>query len=31
MLDKLQKTDFVDALKPGKVYFRTEDAVKALG
>ncbi|MBZ4201945.1 MAG: sulfate permease [Methylovulum sp.] len=31
VLDKLQKTDFVEALKPGKVYFRTEDAVKALG
>jgi len=29
--DKLEKTDFLDQLKPGKVFFRTEDAVKALG
>jgi SulP family sulfate permease len=31
VLDKLQKTDFVEQLKPGKVFFRTEDAVKELG
>lgn len=31
VLDKLQKTDFIEQLKPGKVFFRTEDAVKALG
>ncbi|TAL45053.1 MAG: STAS domain-containing protein, partial [Methylovulum sp.] len=31
VLDKLQKTDFLEQLKPGKVFFRTEDAVKALG
>ena len=31
VLDKLEKTDFLEQLKPGKVFFRTEDAVKALG
>ncbi|WP_239649955.1 STAS domain-containing protein [Methylocucumis oryzae] len=31
VLDKLSKTDFVEQLKPGKVYFRTEEAVRALG
>lgn len=31
LLDKLEKTDFIDQLKPGKLFFRTEDAVKALG
>jgi len=31
VLDKLQKTDFVEQLKPGKIFFRTEDAAKALG
>jgi len=31
VLDKLQKTDFIEQLKPGKVFFRTEDAVKELG
>ncbi|MDO9107255.1 MAG: sulfate permease [Methylovulum sp.] len=31
VLDKLQKTDFIEQLKPGKVFFRTEDAVKSLG
>jgi SulP family sulfate permease len=30
VLDKLQKTDFVEQLKPGKIFFRTEDAAKAL-
>ncbi len=31
VLDKLQKTDFLAQLAPGKVFFRTEDAVKELG
>lgn len=31
VLDKLEKTDFLQQLKPGKVFFRTEDAVKELG
>ena len=31
VLDKLEKTDFLEQLKPGQVFFRTEDAVKALG
>ncbi|MGR9014094.1 MAG: SulP family inorganic anion transporter [Gammaproteobacteria bacterium] len=31
VLDKLEKTDFVQQLKPGKVFFHTEDAVKELG
>ncbi len=31
VLDKLEKTDFFEQLKPGKVFARTEDAVKALG
>lgn len=31
VLDKLSKTDFVEQLKPGRVYFRTEEAVRALG
>ncbi len=31
VLDKLQKTDFFEQLKPGQVFFRTEDAVKQLG
>ena len=31
VLDKLQKTDFLEQLKPGKLFFRTEDAAKALG
>ncbi|MDD2724948.1 MAG: sulfate permease [Methylovulum sp.] len=31
VFDKLQKTDFLEQIKPGKVFFRTEDAVKALG
>lgn len=31
VLDKLQKTDFLEQIKPGKVFFRTEDAVKGLG
>jgi sulfate permease, SulP family len=30
VLDKLQRTDFLKQLKPGKVYFRTDDAVKEL-
>ncbi|MBL6986199.1 MAG: sulfate permease [Methylobacter sp.] len=30
VLDKLEKTDFVQQLKPGKVFFHTEDAVKDL-
>jgi SulP family sulfate permease len=30
VMDKLQKTEFLDQLKPGKVFFRTEDAVRAL-
>ena len=31
VMDKLGKTDFQEQLKPGKVFFRTEDAVKELG
>lgn len=31
VVDKLQKTDFLEQIKPGQVFFRTEDAVKALG
>lgn len=31
VMDKLEKTDFLEQLKPGKVFFRTEDAVKELG
>ncbi len=31
LLDKLEKTDFIEQLKPGKLFFSTEDAVKALG
>ncbi|MGR8999388.1 MAG: SulP family inorganic anion transporter [Gammaproteobacteria bacterium] len=31
VLDKLKKTDFLEQLKPGKLFFRTEDAAKALG
>jgi len=31
VLDKLQKTDFLEQLKPGKMFFCTEDAAKALG
>jgi SulP family sulfate permease len=30
VIDKLAKTDFLEQLKPGKVFFRTEDAVKEL-
>ncbi|EIC29415.1 MULTISPECIES: SulP family inorganic anion transporter [Methylomicrobium] len=30
VLDKLQKTDFLGHLKPGKVFFRTQDAVNEL-
>jgi len=31
VMDKLEKTDFQQQLKPGKVFFRTEDAVNELG
>jgi len=31
VLDKLRKTDFLEQLKPGKAFFRTEDAAKELG
>jgi SulP family sulfate permease len=31
VLDKLSRTDFIEQLKPGKVFFRTEDAAKELG
>jgi SulP family sulfate permease len=31
VMDKLKKTDFQQQLKPGKVFFRTEDAVNELG
>jgi SulP family sulfate permease len=31
VLDKLEKTDFAEQLQPGRIFFRTEDAVKALG
>lgn len=30
VLDKLHKTDFLSHLKPGKVFFRTQDAVNEL-
>ncbi|MFA5923471.1 MAG: sodium-independent anion transporter [Methylococcaceae bacterium] len=30
LLDKLERTDFFTQLKPGKVFFHTEDAVKEL-
>ncbi len=30
VLDKLKKTDFIKQLKPGQIFFHTEDAVKAL-
>lgn len=30
VLDKLEKTDFLKQLKPGKVFFHTEDAIKEL-
>ena len=30
VLDKLEKTDFLKQLKPGKVFFHTEDAIKKL-
>jgi sulfate permease, SulP family len=30
VLDKLEKTDFFTQLKPGKVFFHTEDAVREL-
>ena len=30
LLDKFQRTDFLSQLKPGKVFFRTEDAVREL-
>jgi SulP family sulfate permease len=30
LLDKFQRTDFLKQLKPGKVFFRTEDAVREL-
>lgn len=31
VLDKLKKTDFLTQLRPGKVFFRTQDAVSELG
>ena len=31
VMDKLSKTEFLELLKPGKVFFRTEDAAKELG
>jgi SulP family sulfate permease len=31
VLDKLEKTDFLRQLNPGKVFFHTEDAVRELG
>ncbi len=31
VMDKLRKTEFLEQLKPGKVFFRTEDAAKELG
>lgn len=31
VMDKLKRTDFLSHLEPGKVFFRTEDAAKALG
>ena len=30
VMDKLKKTDFIEQLKPGKVFFRNVDAVKEL-
>jgi sulfate permease, SulP family len=30
VMDKLEKTDFIEQLKPGKVFFRNADAVKEL-
>lgn len=30
VMDKLEKTDFIQQLKPGKVFFRSMDAVKEL-
>ena len=30
VLDKLERTDFLKQLKPGKVFFHTEDAVREL-
>ena len=30
IMDKLEKTDFITQLKPGKVFFRNMDAVKEL-
>jgi SulP family sulfate permease len=30
VLDKLNRTNFVDQLKPGKVFFCTEDAIAEL-
>lgn len=30
VMDKLEQTDFLEKLAPGKVFFRTEEAVKAL-
>lgn len=31
VLDKLEKTDFLRQLRPGKAFFHTEDAVRELG
>ncbi len=31
VMDKLHKTNFLQLLSPGRVFFRTEDAVKTLG
>ena len=31
LLDKLYKTHFIEHLKPGKLFFHTEDAAKKLG
>ena len=31
VMDKLRKTEFLEQLKPGRVFFRTEDAAKELG
>jgi SulP family sulfate permease len=30
VMDKLKKTDFIEQLKPGKVFFSNVDAVKEL-
>ena len=30
VMDKLKKTDFIDQLRPGQVFFRSADAVKTL-